>query len=105
MITAFKLLLFGTVSLSLLVLAVDPTVKVALIGLGGNILVLILGLMLKSKLTDIHVLINSRLTELLKATGSAARAEGKQEGITQTREKQAIKEQGIAEGKELQKES
>jgi hypothetical protein len=94
-----KLIVGTTVALGVFLVAMDPTVKVALIAAGSNVAVLFVGWLLRNKLNEIHVLINSRLTELVNQTGVAARAEGRREGIDAAQAKQAVKEQGIAEGK------
>lgn len=41
---------------------------------------LVLGIRNGRKVSDLHVLVNSRLTELLDSSSSAARAQGKEEG-------------------------
>ena len=81
------------------VLAMQPTVEVALIGLAGNLIVVVLGLLLKSKLSEIHIMINSRFTQLLDEKGKASFAEGRREGTESAQATQAVKDQGIAEWK------
>jgi hypothetical protein len=94
-----KLMLAVTVSAWAVAVVMDPTVKVALIGLVGNVAIVILGLVLKSKITDVHMLINSRLTELVAAIKISSHQEGREEGIRESQAKQAIKDQGVAQGR------
>lgn len=94
-----KLIVGVTTAIAVVFVALDPTVKVALIAAASNLMVLVVGWMLRMKLNEIHVLINSRLTELVKQTGISAHAEGRSQGIEEAAAKQAIKDQGIAEGK------
>lgn len=94
-----KPIVTATLTLSGIIVAMDPTEKVALIAAMSNIAVIVVGWLLGTKLNEIHVLINSRLTELLAQTKISSRAEGRQEGVIATEAKQAIKAEGIAEGK------
>lgn len=62
----------------------DPVIKVALIAAIAPTLVafvtLVLGLVHKKKLEEIHIIVNSRLTELLAVSKKAAHEEGRKEG-------------------------
>lgn len=65
----------------------SDTVIVALIAAIPASLGFILGVINRGKIGDLHILVNSRLTELLKSTDKTARAEGKAEGIEAERER------------------
>jgi hypothetical protein len=98
-IPLLKPVLAVTGTASVIFLALNPTVQVALIAAVSNLAVIVVGWLLRAKLNEIHVLINSRLTELVRQTGISARAEGRREGIESAQATQAVKEQGIVEGK------
>jgi hypothetical protein len=63
----------------------DPLITVAYIAAAtttlGTICALIVGMKNSSKLIDLHVAVNSRLSELLAITKKASYAEGRQEGV------------------------
>jgi hypothetical protein len=58
---------------------------VELITSGAAIGALIMGVRNSNKIQAVHVDINSRMTQLLKATGTAAHAEGVEAGRNETR--------------------
>lgn len=79
-VTIFGLCLLGISSiLAIVVLRPEgdnTTIIIAIVGFLAPTVAAIVALMVK----DVHVLINSRMTELLVATAQASRAEGKVEG-------------------------
>lgn len=84
-----KTVLWIASALSLLVFVVDPTVKVALIAATAQILLSLITLSAvllnrrdtKKGINDVHISLNSRLSELLKTTSESSHAAGRREGI------------------------
>lgn len=70
---------------SLLAFAIDPTVKVALIAAVPptllSIVTLIVSVQNRMEGQKLHISLNSRLSELIKASKESAHAAGRREGI------------------------
>lgn len=60
-----------------LIITLPPTI--------AAVAALIVGLRGNRKVDDLHVAVNSRLTELLEQTSKASKAEGKAEGIIENK--------------------
>ena len=80
-----KTVLWMVSALSLLAFAVDPTVKVALIAAAPPTFLSLITLFVAVKNMkagkELHISLNSRLSELLKVTGESSHAAGRREGI------------------------
>jgi hypothetical protein len=57
----------------------SEAVIISLISAGTSILTAVLVLLIKKNVQSVHMLINSRMTELLELTKTGSKAEGKEE--------------------------
>jgi hypothetical protein len=100
MIAFLKPILATTVTAGVVSVAMDPTVKVAIIAASGNAIVAFGLFFLNWKMNKIHGLVNSQSVALNKLTADAAFSSGRREGVDATKAEQGIKAIGIVEGSE-----
>jgi hypothetical protein len=78
-------------AVSLTVIALDPTIKVALIAAGPptllSLVTLYVAIQNRKQGQELHISLNSRLSQLLQSTGEAAHAAGRREGVESTDKK------------------